>query len=81
MTLDWQDSAACATTDPEVFFPPTGDIAETARNVCKGCEVRLECLAYAMEHEPQWLNRHYRYGVWGGLTPTERARLGDRRVS
>lgn len=41
------------------------------KRMCGGCPVRIECLSWAMEAEQS----SYRYGVWGGYTPSERARL------
>jgi WhiB family redox-sensing transcriptional regulator len=64
----WQAEAACRGTDPELFFPATDEEAGPAKQVCGGCPVRLACLAFALEREE-------RYGVWGGLTERERARL------
>lgn len=57
---------------PDVFFPEdflTKDMkakaAETARELCKSCPVRLQCFEYAVvSGEP--------FGVWGGTLPGER---------
>lgn len=68
---DWRDSALCAQTDPELFFPDKGGNADPARDICRRCPVREECLDYAMTVE---LNS-VRYGVYGGHTGRERARL------
>ncbi|AXI81290.1 WhiB family transcriptional regulator [Peterkaempfera bronchialis] len=68
----WVDSALCAQTDPEGFFPERGGSTRTARRVCLACEVRVECLEYALENDE-------RFGVWGGLGERERRRL--RRAS
>src|SRR5215472_6468427 len=46
----WQDRALCAQTDPEAFFPEKGGSTREAKRVCRGCEVRAECLEYALEH-------------------------------
>ena len=37
--------------------------------MCVGCEVRAECLQYALDHGE-------RFGVWGGLSERERRELG-----
>lgn len=66
----WQDRAACQGTDREAFYPEKGERATTAKRVCAGCTVKAECLEYA-------LARRERFGVWGGLTETERRRLLD----
>jgi len=69
----WQDRALCAQTDPEAFFPETGGSTREAKRVCRGCEVRAECLEYALEHDE-------RFGIWGGLSERERRRLRRQAV-
>jgi WhiB family transcriptional regulator, redox-sensing transcriptional regulator len=64
----WQDHALCAETDPEVFYPEQGASTRPAKKICRACEVRAECLAYAME-------TGQRFGIWGGLSENERRRL------
>jgi WhiB family redox-sensing transcriptional regulator len=68
---DWQDRALCAETDPEAFFPIGGGSVREANRVCRNCEVRTDCLGYALEHDQ-------RLGVWGGLPERERRRLKGR---
>ena len=67
-TDQWQDRALCAQTDPEAFFPEKGGSTREAKKVCRGCEVRVECLEYALEHDE-------RFGIWGGLSERERRRM------
>jgi WhiB family redox-sensing transcriptional regulator len=43
-----------------------------ARQVCRSCPVRVECLADALAEEAE---AAWRYGVRGGLTAGERAAL------
>lgn len=64
----WQERALCAQTDPEAFFPEKGGSTREAKKVCRGCEVRVECLEYA-------LARDERFGIWGGLSERERRRM------
>ncbi len=64
----WQDRALCAQTDPEAFFPEKGGSTREAKKICLGCEVRTECLEYALAHDE-------RFGIWGGLSERERRRL------
>src|ERR1700742_1008095 len=64
----WQDRALCAQTDPEAFFPEKGGATREAKKICLGCEVRHECLEYALAHDE-------RFGIWGGLSERERRRL------
>ena len=65
---DWQERALCAQTDPEAFFPEKGGSTREAKRICSGCEVRAECLDYALAHDE-------RFGIWGGLSERERRRL------
>lgn len=65
---DWREYAACAQADPEAWFPEKGGSVREAKRVCRGCFVREDCLAYALE-------RDERFGVWGGLSERERRRL------
>ena len=64
----WQERALCAQTDPEAFFPEKGGSTREAKRICQGCEVRDECLDYALAHDE-------RFGIWGGLSERERRRL------
>ena len=64
----WQDRALCAETDPEAFFPEKGGSTREAKRTCRACEVRADCLEYAIEHDE-------RFGIWGGLSERERRRL------
>ena len=66
--LSWQDRALCAQTDPEAFFPEKGGSTREAKKVCRACDVRADCLEYALEHDE-------RFGIWGGLSERERRRL------
>ena len=66
--LAWQEQALCAQTDPEAFFPEKGGSTREAKRICVGCEVKGECLEYALEQDE-------RFGIWGGLSERERRRL------
>ena len=66
--LSWQERSLCAQTDPEAFFPEKGGSTREAKRICSGCEVRAECLDYALAHDE-------RFGIWGGLSERERRRL------
>lgn len=69
--LAWQDRALCAQTDPEAFFPEKGGSTREAKRVCSTCEVRSECLDYALANDE-------RFGIWGGLSERERRKLKKR---
>lgn len=71
--MSWRDKAACLDEDPEYFFPigTTGaalDQTERAKAVCASCEVRPQCLAWAVDTNQD-------AGVWGGLSEDERRAL------
>ena len=58
----------CAAHDPDWWFDPAR--FDTAIEVCGRCEMRADCLGQALQSgEP--------LGVWGGLTPDQRAALPD----
>jgi WhiB family redox-sensing transcriptional regulator len=70
--VGWQESAACKTAEPELFFPISASgrsRADTARAraICHDCPVRQACLDYAMATAQQ-------HGIWGGFTEEERHR-------
>ena len=65
---EWMQHALCAQTDPEVFFPEVGESVEPAKRVCRRCDVRVQCLDWALQHGE-------RYGVWGGTSERERRAL------
>ena len=76
--MDWRDRAACLTEDPELFFhvgntgPAIMQIAE-AKKVCERCDVRAECLQWALEAGQD-------HGVWGGLSEDERRAMKRRNA-
>jgi WhiB family redox-sensing transcriptional regulator len=72
-TLSWQERSLCAQTDPEAFFPEKGGSTREAKKVCLSCEVRTECLEYALGNDE-------RFGIWGGLSERERRKLKKRAV-
>ena len=65
---EWMAAGLCAQVDPELFFPDLGAPTREAKAVCAGCEVRVECLAYALAHREG-------HGVWGGCSERERRRM------
>lgn len=71
--MGWQERALCAQTDPEAFFPEKGGSTREAKKVCSGCDVRAECLEYALANDE-------RFGIWGGLSERERRKLKRRVV-
>jgi WhiB family redox-sensing transcriptional regulator len=67
----WQEQALCAQTDPESFFPEKGGSTREAKRICAACDVRQECLEFALQ-------RDERFGIWGGMSERERRRLRRR---
>ncbi|MBT1018598.1 WhiB family transcriptional regulator [Canibacter sp. lx-72] len=72
--LSWQQRALCAETDPEAFFPEKGGSTREAKKICQQCEVRAECLEYALQSDE-------RFGIWGGLSERERRKLKKSRAA
>jgi len=69
----WQERANCLGVDPDLFFPERGASTREAKSVCRGCEVRFECLEYALAHGEK-------FGIWGGLSERERRRVRRQRA-
>lgn len=76
--MDWRHKSACKSEDPELFFP-VGDtgpallqIAE-AKAVCRRCPVQAQCLNWALTSGQD-------FGVWGGLSETERRAVRQRNA-
>jgi WhiB family transcriptional regulator, redox-sensing transcriptional regulator len=69
LTFDPQQ-ANCRGLDPDLFHPRRGDSpsVRAAITVCNGCEVRGECLQYALDN-------NIRDGVWGGTSGRERRQM------
>ncbi|SEB31544.1 WhiB family transcriptional regulator [Rhodococcus koreensis] len=74
----WWDGAACRGIEPSVFFSPDnergtarGQRESRARQICQDCPVLTQCREYALAvGEP--------YGIWGGMTETDRRRHTNR---
>jgi len=69
---DWRELALCTQVDPELWFPVKGESPAAAKLLCGRCEVRAECLEFALDSNEQ-------FGVWGGLSSDERRALRRRR--
>jgi len=71
----WQEQAACRGTEAAIFFAGSGesdedrrDRVDRAKAVSRQCPAQAECRAFALRtREP--------YGVWGGLSEADRAKL------
>ena len=69
----WQRYANCMGVDPDLFFPERGASTREAKEVCRGCVVRLECLEYALQNGEK-------FGIWGGMSERERRRIRRARA-
>jgi WhiB family redox-sensing transcriptional regulator len=67
LLIDWTTKALCQEGDPDALFVQ-GAEQNNAKKVCRGCPVRLECLADALDNRIE-------FGVWGGMTERERRAL------
>ncbi|MFD8075851.1 WhiB family transcriptional regulator [Streptomyces sp. NPDC059718] len=74
---EWERRAACIGEDIEVFFPEAAGRGHDhyAKNICRGCPVRTECLIDALENEGGSQAVWHRHGIRGGMTPRERVGL------
>lgn len=72
-TRSWQDYANCMGVDPDLFFPERGASVREAKEVCKSCVVREDCLEYALSNGET-------HGIWGGLSERERRRIRRQRA-
>jgi len=68
---NWTARGACLNLGPDELFVQ-GAAQRSARAVCMGCRVRLECLSDALDNRVE-------FGVWGGMTERERRALLRRR--
>jgi WhiB family transcriptional regulator, redox-sensing transcriptional regulator len=73
--FEWQLDAACRGMDSEIFFHPAAErnaqrderIAR-AKAICQRCPAITACRTWALQTmEP--------YGIWGGLSESERAAI------
>jgi WhiB family redox-sensing transcriptional regulator len=72
----WADEAACKDDEyPDAWTPgdnPANNAQMTAYalQVCAGCDVKSDCLQFALEVGPT-----FAHGTWGGLTSDQRKHL------
>ncbi|GLU47199.1 WhiB family transcriptional regulator [Nocardiopsis ansamitocini] len=68
---DWTTEAVCRKADPDALFV-RGAAQKRASRICRGCPVRTECLADALDNRVE-------FGIWGGTTERQRRALLRRR--
>lgn len=59
---------ACRGVDPKIFYPDEHTSAAAAKEICKHCPVRQECLEYAVTYREA-------HGIWGGRSEKERKKI------
>ena len=70
----WREQALCLDYRHELWFEDEDkDKIALAKAVCAKCPVKQECLDYAIETKPE-------YGIFGGLSPSEFAKLEPKEV-
>ena len=69
----WHDFANCLGVDPDLFFPERGASTKEAKEVCRGCVVREDCLEYALQNGEK-------FGICGGMSERERRRIRRQRA-
>ena len=70
------NDAFCSGKSEKMFPREHKDLSyiSEARRICRQCDVRKECLDYALSFPPSDL-----HGVWAGLTPRQLAAEASRR--
>lgn len=67
----WVEHGACRGLDPLLFHPERGESTRDAKAVCATCEVRVECLTWALATDQK-------HGIFGGTSERERRRIRRR---
>jgi WhiB family transcriptional regulator, redox-sensing transcriptional regulator len=75
---EWQAVGLCRVKAGAQFFHPDDDLGRisrrlreaAAKRLCQSCPVRPECATHALTVGEE-------YGVWGGFTESDRARLRE----
>ena len=63
------EKANCRQAPADLFYPErySGIALLRAQQICNSCEVRSQCLSYAIDNREK-------FGIWGGTTPGQRSR-------
>ncbi len=72
LDMAWQDLANCRGADPDLFFPERGASTRTAKGICRECQVRAECLEFAIVSSEK-------FGIWGMMSERERRKIRKER--
>jgi WhiB family redox-sensing transcriptional regulator len=66
--MSWQDFANCRGADPDLFFPERGASTRVAKQICRECTVREECIVSSEK-----------FGIWGAMSERERRKIRRER--
>jgi WhiB family redox-sensing transcriptional regulator len=69
----WHAAAACRDAHSTIFFPEPGASTWRAKTICARCPVLEPCRDWALAQGVGLV------GIWGGMTPRERATAASRR--
>jgi WhiB family redox-sensing transcriptional regulator len=70
----WRKDAACKGIDTSDFFSLDPKKVNVMKKVCDLCSVKKDCLQFALTNEISW-------GIYGGMTSTERNKTYKHVVS
>lgn len=68
----WSVDTPCAQADPDAWFPEKGGSPAEAKRICADCDVREQCLQWALDNKEHW-------GIWGGMSEHDRRRIRAER--
>ncbi|QCP08214.1 WhiB family transcriptional regulator [Micrococcus luteus] len=68
----------CRRADPDAWFSTNPYRQAEAAQACHQCPAQELCLRAALDLEGS-TGKSYRFGVWGGHTPEDRARIARAR--
>ncbi|MCY3539032.1 MAG: WhiB family transcriptional regulator [bacterium] len=71
--VGWREFANCLGANEDLFFPDRGASTRAAKQICAECQVRVDCLEYAV-------TQGEKFGIWGGLSERERRKIRKRRA-
>lgn len=69
----WMRDGNCVGVDPDLFYPERGASTREAKAICHGCDVRVECLEYALANGEK-------FGIWGAKSERERRKIRHDRA-
>lgn len=69
LPTDFMHRGNCVDVPVQFMYPDNYYSAQEAKAICKDCEVKGECLEYALTPP------YEKFGVWGGTTEKARRKL------